>query len=544
MDERLQNQELLAGDDKYQEQNKLDNKILTIIDVMNEIKKDNYKKENFRRYILRLYEYWNNKAPVAEVNYGYPHVWGSKLNYPAETVLNDIFTDNLLSNVMEYFITNQVSIVSDINGKVLMSLLFYPNVGYIKYKATVDILFGEKDYDEILENDFDEKGSEWNNANETNKVHELLHDGNLEGNPKNPDNDDLELNISELDLFRDKADEEIIKSDSYDQEISPSPSDSSPTESTEENLKITDNVQFESFKWEDVNKTFEETLWFASSLRVEIEKHQQSIFDLQSYFLTIHHKTAEQNQIITDLKTKEIESKKTIQKQQQVIIEMLEFHKDQLKNKDQEIDSRDRVLTVKDQDLADKNILIASQEAIFETKNQELEVATRELTRKDKQLVEREVELEKKNQELDLINRELTAKDMLIVGREADLIKNIQELDAAKQELKANGMLFIQRGADLEKKSQELDLANQKLIAKDVLLAEREEKLNGVTQELESLREEKTVVKRSFLEFTKVKESMQNMMKLLRGDNDSELVEAFDPSQQQSSANKDKKEIS
>lgn len=544
MDERLQKQELLSNDDKYQEQNELDNKILTIIDVMDEIKKDNYKKENYRRYILRLYEYWNNKAPEAEVNDGCPHVWGSKLNYHAETVLNDIFTDNLLSNVMEYFITNQVSIISDINGKVLMSLLFYPNVGYIKYKATMDILFGEKNCDEIIESDSDEKEFEWNNANKTKEVDELLQDGNLEENPKNPDHDDLKLNISELNLFGDKADGEIIKSDSYEQEISPSTSDSSPIKSTVENLQITDNVQFESSKWEDVNKTFEETLWFASSLREEITKHQQSISDLQSYFLTIHHKTAEQNQIIMDMEMKEIESKKTIQKQQQAIIEMLEIHKDQLKNKDQKIDSMERDLAQKAQDLVDKNLIIASQEVESEKKNLELDVVNRELITKDKLLAEKEAELEKKEQELDLSNRELTAKDMLIVVKEADLIKNIQELDAVKQELKTNGMQLTEIEADLEKKSQELDLANQKLMVKDVLLAEREEKLHGVTQELESLREEKMAAKRSFLEFTKVKESMQNVMKLLRGDNNSELKEALDTSPQQSSANKDKREIS
>jgi len=532
MDERQQNQELLTNDDKYQEQ-----EILTIIDVMDEIKKDSYKRENFRRYILRLYEYW--KAPNADINECYPHVWGSKINYPAETVLNDIFTDNLLSNVMEYFITNQVSLVSDINGKVLMSLLFYPNVGYIKYKATMDILFGEKTDDEIIKSDSDEQVPEWNNANETNEEDELFHNANLEENPKNTDNDDPELNIPGLDnLFGDKADEGIIKSDSSVQETSPS------VGSPVENLKITDNVQFESFKWEDVNRTFEQTLWFSSSLREEIEKHQQSIFDLQRYYLTIRHKTAEQNQLIIDMRMKEIEQVEIIQKQQQATIEMLEIHDEQLKNKDQEIDSWERALALKTQDIADKNLIIASQKVELDKSYQKLDMVNREVITKDKHLAERETELEDIKHELDLSNRDLTAKDILIVGREADLVKNIKELDATKQELMAKVIQFTESRADFEKKSQELDLANQMLMAKEVLLAEREDKLNGVTQELDSLKQEKLVAKRSFLEFTKVKESMQNMMRLLRGDNDTEHEEAVVSSHQQSSANKDKREIS
>lgn len=83
--------------------------------------------------------------------------WVARLFSLRRKELNDLFTDSSLINVIDYFITNNVRTVSDITEAVLMKLLFYPNVDYIKFKATTDILFVEKNVSEIIENHNDEQ---------------------------------------------------------------------------------------------------------------------------------------------------------------------------------------------------------------------------------------------------------------------------------------------------------------------------------------------------------------------------------------------------
>ncbi len=472
MDNGQQNQEMLANNDKFQEKCGFDNKSVTFMDVMNEINEDDYKRTHYRRYIHRMYESWKKEDHYEKVNDGHHRVLGSKIVFPENKELNDLFTDSSLINVIDYLITNNVRIVSDITEEVLIKLLFYPNVDYIKFKATTDILFVAENVSEIIKNEDDQQEFESINANELNEeVEEESHsDGTLVENPE-----------------------------------------------------INEYIHLELFKSEDVERIFKETLWFTSTLQEEIEKRQQSIIDLQTLYLNTKAKAAEQQQIIEEMKLKEMELKETIGRQHESIIEMQDLHEDQLRIKDQEIDSRDRALATKDQDLSHKNMLIASIEANLEIKNEELNLANKELSTKDTLIAERDAELEKRIQELGVTNQELSTKNMLFSEREADLERKIRELDQTNQELIAKDMLLAERNEDLVKKNQDLDIAYQEIIAKNKLLADREMELAVVTQELESLREEKTAEKRSFIEFTKVKETMQNVIKLLRGDNDSEL---------------------
>lgn len=53
------------------------------------------------------------------------------------------------------------------------------------------------------------------------------------------------------------------------------------------------------------------------------------IIDLQTLFLKTRYKTAEQHQLIEEMKIQERERKETIKKQQESIIEMQDFHKEQ-----------------------------------------------------------------------------------------------------------------------------------------------------------------------------------------------------------------------
>lgn len=515
MDKWQQNLLTWANVDTFEENSELSNNIVTIVDVMDEINRDRYKRENFRRYILRLYKYWKKNVPDEKVNDGYLRIWGSKIIFHESKGVNEIFNDNLLINVIDYFITNHVRVVSDITEEVLMKLLFYPNVGYKKFKATIDILFGEKPYEE--KSDFDEQEFELKNANETNEVEESLSGGALVENTQITDSDEYKsYNSEDTAILVEKSDDEMIDEMN---EVKRSLSDGTLVE----NPEINEYIHLELFKSEDVERIFKETLWFTSTLQEEIEKRQQSIIDLQTLYLNTKAKAAEQQQIIEEMKLKEMELKETIRRQHESIIEMQDLHEDQLRIKDQEIDSRDRALATKDQDLSHKNMLIASIEANLEIKNEELNLANKELSTKDTLIAERDAELEKRIQELDVTNQELSTKNMLFSEREADLERKIRELDQTNQELIAKDMLLAERNEDLVKKNQDLDIAYQEIIAKNKLLADREMELAVVTQELESLREEKTAEKRSFIEFTKVKETMQNVIKLLRGDNDSEL---------------------
>lgn len=82
MDKGQQNQEMLENDDEFREQGGLDNKSLTIVDVMNEINQDDYKRAHFTRYIRRLYNSWKNEDLYEKVNDGYHRVLGSKIVFP------------------------------------------------------------------------------------------------------------------------------------------------------------------------------------------------------------------------------------------------------------------------------------------------------------------------------------------------------------------------------------------------------------------------------------------------------------------------------
>lgn len=118
------------------------------IDTINNIKelifhieKEENKEGNYRKYILRFHESWEqNKKQEVEIIEG-KYIWGSRLQVPENCKIEDIFVEKTYANAVNFFREKNIVYISDLNEDILLELMFYPAIGYKGFIDVLNVLF-------------------------------------------------------------------------------------------------------------------------------------------------------------------------------------------------------------------------------------------------------------------------------------------------------------------------------------------------------------------------------------------------------------------
>lgn len=120
----------------------------SIIDLIRDIKSDRSKMERYVRYINNFNKEWESGGYGSSNPEEGKYLWGQKISIKPELKITDAFNDLEYPPVHNYFESNNIEYIEDINEQVLVGLLFENQVGQKGYFGVLDILFDE----EIQEN--------------------------------------------------------------------------------------------------------------------------------------------------------------------------------------------------------------------------------------------------------------------------------------------------------------------------------------------------------------------------------------------------------
>lgn len=115
-----------------------------IIDLIRDMKNDRSKMERYVRNIKNFNKEWESRGYGSSNQGEGKYLWGQKISIKPELKIADAFNDLEYPPVHNYFESNNIEYIEDINEQVLVELLFENQVGQKGYFGVLDKLFGEE----------------------------------------------------------------------------------------------------------------------------------------------------------------------------------------------------------------------------------------------------------------------------------------------------------------------------------------------------------------------------------------------------------------
>lgn len=422
-----------------------ENEISSIIELMDYIEEDGLKKDRFRILIKRFNESFSKNISRQKNIDNDVYVWGNKIVFPQNVKLEDIFArDSWMGSVNKFFESKNLQFIYEINEEVLSELMFYNNVGYKKFKETIDILFRKENkekFQDVLDN-LVSKSSDV--LAETELAEQKLAAGvttdALLDVPKlssdNVQQNNLKSDDTSMSLDKEAPKYYLVADDQVCTTI---PQEKSINEIEGETPYLSDVCK------QDNIEAISKKIYRLTTYLRRNQSSKQILSNLKDEFIAQYKTIEAQRKIIEDLKENEIKLRENSIRQQEEAISLQSSYDARLEKREKEFYQQNTVILAKEKELSLKDELLAKQDEVMASLMEERasdKCLIEEFNKQQRELVEnlqRQKELtlqqqKKYEEKLKSMEEILLAKEQIIAKQEAEL-KVLEEENADTKQL-------------------------------------------------------------------------------------------------------------